>query len=92
MRDSIFKPDTVSPADTRKPSSLNCQSGGEGNNVSPSLQRLAYSVAEAATVSNLSRSKLYELLKTGELRSVKIAGRRLIRHADLLALLDLGSE
>lgn len=92
MRTSIYKPDTVSSADTRKAPSLNCQSDDEGRNISPPLLRLAYSVAEAAAVSNLSRSKLYELLKAGELRSVKIAGRRLIRHADLLALLGLGSE
>lgn len=56
------------------------------------LQRLAYSVAEAAKVSGLSRSKLYELMSGGELQSLKIAGRRLIRHTDLLSLLKMGAE
>ena len=54
----------------------------------PQLERIAYSVADAATVSGLSRSRLYELFKTGELRSRKIAGRRLVMRADLLALLN----
>jgi excisionase family DNA binding protein len=54
------------------------------------LQRIAYSVAEAAIVSNLSRSKLYELIGSGELKSIKISGRRLIRHHDLLDLLQMG--
>jgi excisionase family DNA binding protein len=51
------------------------------------LARLAYSVAEAAVVSGLSRSKLYELMNGGALSSVKIGSRRLIRHGDLVALL-----
>lgn len=56
-------------------------------NSEPSLPRLAYSIADAATVSGLSRSTLYALMKAG-LPSVKIGTRRLIRHADLVALLD----
>ena len=56
------------------------------------LERLAYSVLEAAAVTGLSRSKLYELIQSGGLSSIKIGGRRLIRHADLVALLGSGAE
>lgn len=53
--------------------------------------RLAFSVAEAATVSSISRSKLYELIRHGELGSIKIGRRRLIRRSDLMALLQAES-
>jgi excisionase family DNA binding protein len=52
------------------------------------LPRIAYSVHDAAIVSGLSRSKLYELMKSGALPSVKLGARRLIRHADLAAVFD----
>ena len=77
---------------TSKDTALNQQAAAAPVNGAAPLQRLAYSVAEAATVSNLSRSKLYELLGSGELKSIKIAGRRLIRHSDLLSLLKMGAE
>lgn len=54
------------------------------------VDRLAYSPAEAAEAIGISRAKLYELLEAGELRSVKIGRRRLIRAADLESLLDAG--
>lgn len=37
------------------------------------------SVAEARSITRLGHSKIYELIGTGELRSVKIGRRRLIR-------------
>jgi excisionase family DNA binding protein len=54
------------------------------------LERLAYGIADAAFVSGISRSKLYELLSSGTLPSVKIGARRLIRARDLAELLDRG--
>lgn len=56
------------------------------------LERLAYSVAEAAVVTGLSRSKLYELIQSRELASLKIGGRRLLRRESLVALLDTGGD
>lgn len=52
------------------------------------LERLSYGVAEAAIVTGLSRSKLYELIQSGELPSLKIGSRRLLRREALVALLD----
>lgn len=56
------------------------------------IERLAYGIADASVASGISRSKLYELLKSGELASVKIGARRLIRARDLADLLDRGSR
>jgi len=52
------------------------------------LERLSYGVAEAAAVTGLSRSKLYELIQSGELPSLKIGSRRLLTRVALVALLD----
>lgn len=54
------------------------------------LERLAYRIADAAFVSGISRSKLYELLSGSKLASVKIGARRLIRARDLAGLLESG--
>lgn len=49
--------------------------------------KLAYRIDEAIQVSGLGRTFLYEHITSGQLRSVKIGGRRLILHDDLLAFL-----
>lgn len=51
------------------------------------LQRLAYSVRDASYVSGLSRATLYLLMQKGKLASIRVGGRRLIRHEALVALL-----
>ena len=45
--------------------------------------RLIYRVTEVAVFLNVSRSKVYELLASGALRSVKIDRTRLVRGSDL---------
>jgi len=45
-------------------------------------KRLAYSIAEFAEESSLSRSLIYEAIRLGELKSVKVRSRRLIMAAD----------
>jgi excisionase family DNA binding protein len=50
-------------------------------------ERIALRIRDASIVSGLSRSTLYELLKAGKLRAVKIGGRRLILRDSLEALL-----
>jgi excisionase family DNA binding protein len=49
------------------------------------VSRLLYRVSEAALVLSLSRAKVYELINSGALRSVRIDGARRIRAADLEA-------
>lgn len=61
----------------------------------PPVPRLALSVPETAQASGLSRAKLYELMKAGELKFRKCGSRRIILVADLqdcLARLPQGPE
>ena len=53
-----------------------------------SEHRMAWSVDEAASLIGISRRLLYELLRSGQLRSVKIGSRRLIRQQDLERFLE----
>jgi excisionase family DNA binding protein len=46
-------------------------------------QRIAVSVDEAVTLTGLSRSTLFRIVQTGELPSLKVGRRRLIRVVDL---------
>lgn len=54
--------------------------------------RLAYSVADAIAATGLGKTTIYALLADGRLPSVKIGNRRLIRSADLEALLREGHQ
>ena len=54
----------------------------------PTQEKIALRINETVAVSGLSRSTIYELLKAGKLRAVKIGGRRLILRQDLQALLE----
>ena len=45
--------------------------------------RLAWSVDEAAELIGISRRKMFDLVRYKEVRSIKVGGRRLIRHVDL---------
>lgn len=56
--------------------------------------RLLYRPEEAAAVLGLGRTKVYELMATGALRSVKVGGARRVSAtalADFVAELDLAS-
>lgn len=53
------------------------------------LEKLAYRIDEAAHVSGIGRTSLYELIAAGQLKAIKAAGRRLILRADLEAFLAL---
>ncbi len=44
----------------------------------PTEPAMLFAIAEAATILGIGRTNVYALLKRGELRSVKIGGRRLI--------------
>ena len=50
--------------------------------------KLLYRIPEVAQALNVSRSKVYELLKAGEIRSVRIDRTRLVRADDLRAYVD----
>lgn len=51
-------------------------------------RRLAYGVAEAATTLSVGKSTIWRWIHDGRLRTVKLGGRTLVRHEDLVRLLD----
>ena len=52
------------------------------------FEKLAYQINEAVRVSGLSRTTIYELMKAGRLKTILVAGRRLVPAANLKALLS----
>jgi excisionase family DNA binding protein len=53
---------------------------------------IAYSVREArAFLNGISQATIYKLIRSGELRTVKVGGRRLVPRSALVELLDGGS-
>ncbi len=52
------------------------------------LAPLAYSIKEAARVSSLSKSGIFNLIAAGRLKTRKIGGRTLIPADSLRALID----
>jgi excisionase family DNA binding protein len=55
-------------------------------------ERVALSVPDAARAAAISRSKLYEYIAGGGLRSFRLGGRRLILKRDLVAFLETARE
>ena len=56
--------------------------------IQPDVPALLYRVDEAAVALRLSRSVLYELIRTGQLRTVKARRRRLVPVAALAEYVD----
>lgn len=52
------------------------------------MEILAYSIKDTIAVSGIGRTTLYQLIRAGELRPVKIGRRTLILRNDLEALLQ----
>lgn len=50
-------------------------------------QKLAYSISQSSALTGLSRSTLYNLARAGRLPIRKVAGRSIVLHDDLMALL-----
>jgi excisionase family DNA binding protein len=57
---------------------------------SPPIERLAYSVPEAAAATGIGKSTLYVLMDDGQLPFVKVRARRLIPAAALETLITKG--
>jgi excisionase family DNA binding protein len=58
----------------------------------PADGRLAYSVAEAARLTGLSRDLLYDQMRSGNLHYIKIGRRRLITRQHLQHFLGITPE
>jgi len=57
----------------------------------PNPQPIAYSVNDAAAVSSIGRTRLYELINQGKLDVVKIGRRTLVKAASLHRLIETGA-
>ena len=51
-------------------------------------RQLSYTVNQAAAQLGIGRTSIYALIKTGELTPIKLRKRTLLRHEDLVALLE----
>ena len=49
---------------------------------------LALSIKEACRISSLGRTRLYELINQGRLRTTKVGRRTLVHTASLVAIID----
>jgi len=58
-----------------------------GRKADPPGERLAYSVAEAAFITGLSRDLLYDQMRAGKLAYLKVGRRRVITRQNLEAFL-----
>ncbi len=45
-------------------------------------------MAEAAEIIGISQRKMFDLIRDGSVHSIKVGGRRLIRHIDLERFVD----
>ena len=52
------------------------------------LERLAYRPGTAARCIEVSRSQIYELIRSKRLRARKLGGSTLVLHSDLVAFLE----
>ncbi len=63
----------------------------KNSTTSSAIEPLGYRVNEAAKALGISRAFLYQLFASGKLRSVKVAGRRIV-PADAIRALLAGGE
>ena len=54
------------------------------------MEPLAVSILDAARLTSLCRSTIYELLKAGKLRSIKVGGRHLVDYGSIKDLMRTG--
>ncbi len=55
------------------------------------MERIYISIREAGSALGVSRSTIYRLMECGELETVKIGRRRLVRRETIAALVERGS-
>lgn len=52
------------------------------------MDQMAFRINDLADKIGLSRSKIYQLIKTGELRAICIGGRRLVSASEVTRLIE----
>ena len=46
-------------------------------------QKIAYAIKDVCNIASIGRTKIYELIKTGELKTIKIGSRTLVTQSAL---------
>ena len=75
----------------QSPVSLSAPKAAEPSTM-PFAQRLTCTIDDACEVTGLGRTKLYELMGTGQLATTTVGRRRLVLVSSLQALLDVNSS
>jgi excisionase family DNA binding protein len=57
--------------------------GYNASAAAPPAAKILYRVEEAATLLSISRTAVFGLIRSGDLRAVKIGGRRRIPHSSI---------
>lgn len=60
-------------------------------NADTPLRPLAYSIKDAVQVSSIGRTTLYGLISSGEIETVKIGKRRLVKAASLARFIGVAA-
>jgi excisionase family DNA binding protein len=60
--------------------------------VGVNMEAITTSVDDAAAALGIGRTKLYQLINSGDLQTIKLGRRTLIKTASIRALVDLGSN
>ena len=78
---------TLTASNNKSPSNTTILGGGARPR-GPPENALAYRINDAVQISGLGRTTLYKLISDNRLRSVVVAGRRLVLAASLRELLE----
>jgi excisionase family DNA binding protein len=62
------------------------------NATKPAIEPLLLSVKDCAALLGLGRSTVWEMVRSGELQSIRIRDRRLIKRADLELFLNKAAQ
>ena len=84
-----YQPPHAAAASASAPPATSSRPLDAVSGIAPS--KIAYTIKEAAAAIGLSRSTIYKLMASGELQTIRIGQRRLIR-AEALSRLLTGSE
>jgi excisionase family DNA binding protein len=92
IRDDIPEPEHTLPGLFDQPARVTVRHGGPthkpaASNEIPFMQRPTCTIKEACKAAGMGRSKLYELIKDGELQTTSVGRRRLVQVPSLLKFL-----
>ena len=55
-------------------------------------EKIAFNIPQACAATGLGKTSIYEAIKSGKLKSIRVCGRRLVLKDDLQACLNSGRD